>query len=390
MTAGARVLVVDDVEANRAILIRRLARLGVSGIVEAVDGRAALDRIAGQPFDLVLLDIMMPVMNGFEVLEKLGEAVTSRAAPPVIVISALSEMESVVRAVRLGAEDFLLKPFEPALLRARVLATLEKKVLRDRIALELERKRAELAEARGLQLALTPPPLADDGLRIAAVLEPAREIGGDLVDHLPLSDGRHLLLVGDVSDKGAAAALVMARTHALFRSFASRWELNPAACDLAGLAHAMNGALCANNASCMFVTAVLCLHDPATGQLEFVRCGHVPPFVRRARGDVERLDLPNGLPLGVDDGMRYHAGSDTLGVGDLLLLVSDGVTEAESPDGTPFADAGVLSWLDGGDGDVQGLVRAVRAHENGAPPSDDVAVLAMHVDRTGQGEQPGG
>ena len=122
---------------------------------------------------------------------------------PVIVISAMNEMESIVRAIELGAEDFLLKPFDPTLLRARVLATLEKKQLRDHMREELARKQTELAEARSLQLALVPDPYNDEFLTIDLVLEPAREIGGDLVDHVPLSDAKHVLVVGDVSDKGA-------------------------------------------------------------------------------------------------------------------------------------------------------------------------------------------
>jgi phosphoserine phosphatase RsbU/P len=146
------VLVVDDIAENRDILVRRLQRFGIIGIEQAANGQQALEAIGRRNFDLVLLDIMMPEMNGFEVLKKLWESgkITDM---PVIVISALSELESVVRCIELGAEDFILKPFNATLLRARVMATLEKKTMRDEMRQELTHKRMELTEARTLQLA---------------------------------------------------------------------------------------------------------------------------------------------------------------------------------------------------------------------------------------------
>jgi sigma-B regulation protein RsbU (phosphoserine phosphatase) len=375
--AETRVLVVDDIEANRDLLVRRLTRLGVTQVLQAADGRAALDIIAVTPLDLVLLDIMMPIMTGFDVLEAM--AAEGRIEQlPVIVISAMNEMESIVRAIELGAEDFLLKPFDPTLLRARVVATLEKKHLRDRVRRELTRKQAELAEARSLQLALAPPPHADAQVRIDVVLEPAREVGGDLVDHIPLPDGRHALVVGDVSDKGAGAALVMARTHALVRSLVMRPDAPALLADLARAASALNIELAVNNPSCMFVTLLLAVFDPADGTLDYVCCGHVPPFLRRADGRLERLSVPGGLPLGVSETERYVTGSSRLEPGDTLLILSDGVTEAATPDGDLLGDDGVAAWLETAPQTLAPLVGLVRSHEAGGPASDDLAALLLH------------
>lgn len=124
---GPRVLVVDDNAANRNVLCRRLERQGYS-VEEAVNGEMALDRIATEPFDVVLLDIVMPLMDGFEVLERMRRDRRLRPVP-VIVISALDEIEGVVRAIEMGAEDYLFKPFDPVLLRARIGALLERKRL---------------------------------------------------------------------------------------------------------------------------------------------------------------------------------------------------------------------------------------------------------------------
>ncbi len=377
--AGARVLVVDDIEDNRNLLLRRLSRLGITDVPQAADGRAALDIIRGTTLDLVLLDIMMPVMTGFDVLEAM--AAEGRIEHlPVIVISAANEMESVVRAIQLGAEDFLLKPFDPTLLRARVIATLEKKRLRDRMRDELARKQAELAEARNLQLALAPPRHTGAGMQLDVVLEPAREVGGDLVDHIILADGRHVLVLGDVSDKGAGAALVMARTHALVRGLASRPDAPMLFADLATAAVALNAELAAANPSCMFVTLLLAVFSPSDGRLHYVSCGHVPPFLRHEDGRLERLDVAGGLPLGVSEEACYVTGDSRIGPGDSLLVLSDGVTEAMAPDGTLFGDSGVAGWLAEAPKALASLVEAVRAHEAGGPTSDDLAALLLRID----------
>jgi class 3 adenylate cyclase len=126
---AALVLVVDDDEANRNVLSRRLFRLGYR-VIEAGNGREALEALDASPIDLVLLDVMMPEMDGYEVLERRRDVPALRDIP-VIMISALDQMESVIRCVELGAEDYLSKPFDPVLLKARVAACLEKKRLRD-------------------------------------------------------------------------------------------------------------------------------------------------------------------------------------------------------------------------------------------------------------------
>ncbi|HUI98994.1 MAG TPA: response regulator [Usitatibacter sp.] len=130
--SGAAILVVDDNENNREVLTRRLNREGYRQVVQACDGREALDLLARQPFDLVLLDIMMPNVDGYQVLEAMKRDESLRHIP-VIMISALDEMKSVIRCVEQGAEDYLSKPFDPTLLRARVNASLEKKRLRDEV-----------------------------------------------------------------------------------------------------------------------------------------------------------------------------------------------------------------------------------------------------------------
>ncbi len=144
---GPAVLVVDDNEDNRYTLIQRLKREGYTNLTTAENGQQALELLAQQSFDLVLLDIMMPVMNGFEVLEHIKCDMALRDTP-VIMISAVDEMDSIVRCIQMGAEDHLPKPFNAALLKARIGASLEKKRLRDQEStylkqIEVEKKRAD-------------------------------------------------------------------------------------------------------------------------------------------------------------------------------------------------------------------------------------------------------
>jgi adenylate cyclase len=153
MTTDARLLVVDDDENNRYTLTQRLRRQGYTDVTTAPDGREALELLRSRPFDLVLLDIMMPELNGYQVLETLKADERLRHLP-VIMISAVDELESVIRCIELGADDYLAKPFNPTLLRARVGACLEKKRLHDELAgwartLE-ERVREKVAEVERL------------------------------------------------------------------------------------------------------------------------------------------------------------------------------------------------------------------------------------------------
>ena len=130
MIKDDKILVVDDIASNRHILATHLKKQGFSYILQAENGREALEYLQSHPVDLVLLDIMMPEVDGFQVLETMKADAKLRQIP-VIMITALDDMQSAVKCIEFGAEDYLLKPFNKVLLRARVSACLEKKHLRD-------------------------------------------------------------------------------------------------------------------------------------------------------------------------------------------------------------------------------------------------------------------
>ncbi len=170
MTATAPlILVVDDIEDNRYTLTRRLRREGFERLMEATNGREALEALERESIDLVLLDIMMPEIDGFEVLRRM-QADTRLRDVPVIIISASEELEGIVRAVQLGAEDYIPKPFNPILLKARIDASLTRKRLRDQEKAHLRRIEDERRRADRFLRAILPDEAvrelkATDGVR---------------------------------------------------------------------------------------------------------------------------------------------------------------------------------------------------------------------------------
>jgi adenylate cyclase len=170
--AEAAILVVDDNDDNRYTLTRRLRRQGFTDLTEAMSGREALEQVARRPFDLVLLDVMMPEMNGYQVLEHLKVDDKLRHIP-VIMISALSELDSVVRCIELGAEDYLPKPFNAVLLNARIGASLERKRLHDRERAHLAEIDRQRQRADELLYAMLPVPAVNE-LKANNRIEPRR------------------------------------------------------------------------------------------------------------------------------------------------------------------------------------------------------------------------
>jgi phosphoserine phosphatase RsbU/P len=382
----AALLIVDDNEDNRYTLTRRLGREGYSNLTTASDGRQALEYLKKQRFDLLLLDIMMPELNGYQVLEQIKADPRLRNVP-VIMISAVEEMESVVRCIELGAEDYLPKPFNSTLLRARIGATLEKKALRDEIRSSLDRLERELDAARVLQLGMLPSTFpawsADRPVEVHALVDPAREVGGDLYDFFYASDSMFCFLVGDVCGKGAPAAMFMARTRSLVRMAIELWRtLGTKAGTPGQIASAVNRELCLDNRDCMFVTLFLGMLDTRTGTLSYINAGHPLPHVLRASGVIERIDGKPEVPLAVAADFEYQSRSLTLHPGDAVFVCTDGVAEAMNESEEFYTDERLLADLRAAFRvSPEAIVRAVKERVDtftgAAAKADDVAMLAL-------------
>ena len=384
--ADAALLVVDDNEDNRYTLTRRLNREGYKNLTMAKNGREALDKLKAQPFDLVLLDIMMPDMNGYEVLEQV-KATPALRDIPIIMISSLDEIESVIRCIELGAEDYLGKPFNPTLLRARIGASLEKKRLRDEVRRNMERLVQELEAARALQLAMLPRqfPTCSPSHPIAvhAVMEPAREVGGDLYDCFYAGEHTFCFLVGDVCGKGASAAMFMARARSLVRITVNLWlEWRTDDIDPGALLEAVNRELCQDNDDCMFITMFLGLIDTRSGVVSFVNAGHPRPHLVSSTGDTKQINSKPALPLGVRRQARFQTRTLQILPGDALFVCSDGVFEAVNRKGDLFSIERMGQLLrQANAAEPREMVRiikdAVDAFTGGAPRTDDLTALAL-------------
>lgn len=325
---GGLLLVVDDNEMNRDMLSRRLLRQGHQ-IEMATNGREALDMITAHKFDLVLLDIMMPEMNGYEVLEHIKTDPLLRHIP-VIMITAVDEIESVVRCIELGADDYLPKPFNPILLKARINASLEKKWLRDQqvaytlqLDLENRRKSDELEQARQIQLSMLPTTPPDvPFLEIAAQQKTASEVGGDYYDFFPQPNGKLFIAIGDATGHGVGSGLMVAMTKASL--------LATEEAELTELVTKINRVLTRIDLGRQLNMSltVLEVFPPENGRVR-VRAsgGGIPPiYVLRLGGTVEEVMI-SGLPLGVTEEARYSLTEFTLNSADTMLLMSDGLPE---------------------------------------------------------------
>jgi serine phosphatase RsbU (regulator of sigma subunit) len=213
------------------------------------------------------------------------------------------------------------------------------------------------------------------GVEAHGQTRPANTVGGDFYEVLPLEDGRVVVAIGDVAGKGSPAALLMALLLAILRTLLDE-SLEPAE-----LVTRLNGQIARHAPPSRFITLFLAVYDPATGRLEYVNAGQNPPLLRRTGGSFERL-ATGGIALGLSRRAVYAPSVTTLMPGEVLVLYSDGVTEAESPDGSAFDEAGlervVEARRDATAPDLcAAVLRAVEQHAEDTRFADDLTLLAL-------------
>lgn len=377
-----RVLVVDDVKANVDMLVEALR--GEYKLSVALGGEAALRAVEKNPPDLLLLDIVMPGVDGYEVCRRLRADPATRELP-VMFLSSLEDVQDKARGFELGANDYLTKPFEILEVKARVRSLLKAKAYADAVREAQER---DLAIAREIQLGLLPSdlstPAKGTGFDVHAVIEPARHVGGDLFEVLRVSEDRLVVAVGDVCGKGITAALFMAVTVTLLRALARQIETPDE------ILRRLNDELAAQNPRSMFVT-MACL-DVRGGRVTCANAGHDSALlVGRARPP--RPVFPStGTVLGLFPDQRYANETLEMAPGDTLVLYTDGVTEAADPGDDLFGEERLHACFAEGAGEtaagsVDRLLRHVRAFAAGAAQSDDITILALS--RQAAGGTPG-
>jgi serine phosphatase RsbU (regulator of sigma subunit) len=238
----------------------------------------------------------------------------------------------------------------------------------------------DLMLARRIQQLFLPDSLPEiSDYEFAATYTPALDVGGDLYDVLPMPDGTMRIVLGDVSGKGVSGALLMARVMSDLRFLASRGR------SAAQALSEINDQLGAFRGEGMFVTMIYALLDPSTGRLQLANAGHLPPVLRRLGGGIELVDLPSGLPLGVDGAFRFPVLEMDLRPGDAILFYSDGLVEAPNGAGDRFGIERLIEAVRKSDGEVHAVlaaaVTASREFMVGGDYDDDLTIVCVSRSR---------
>ena len=372
--SDCRVLIVDDVKANVDVLVKALSndyKLSV-----ALGGEQALEAVRRNPPDLVLLDIVMPDVDGYEICRRLRAAEATRELP-VMFLSSLEDVKDKTRGFEVGGNDYLTKPFEILEVKARVNSLLKAKAYADAVKAAAER---DLRIAREIQMGLLPADIGAQirgtGLDVHGVLEPARQVGGDLYEVLRLGPDRVLVAVGDVSGKGIPAALFMAVVMTLLRSLARQGH------PLETILRQLNDELLEQNPRGMFVTMQCLLFDLASQRVTCASAGHHAAALVRTGQPPAMTFTASGAVLGLLPAGEIPTETCDLRNGDSFVLFTDGVSEAFNPDDELFGDERLLGYLNSPNGrsardTATGVLDAVRKHAGTAPQSDDITVVAV-------------
>ncbi len=381
----AKILVVDD-EPDLEHLILQKFRKKISAkeydFQFARDGAEALDKINNDgQLDLILTDINMPVMDGLTLLTKINE-LNNRLLRSIIV-SAYGDMENIRTAMNRGAYDFITKPINLSDLEITIEKSIKeiehyKTVLSSRdklIALQQELDIANIIQTSILRKTFPAFPERKE-FDIFAKMLTAKEVGGDLYDFFLIDKYRLGVVIGDVSGKGIAAALLMAVSKTLLK--ATAYKGLPADSILSEV----NNIIVDESPSNMFVTVFFGVLDTRSGAFEYSNGGHNPPYLISVDGKVKQLDNIGGLMIGAFKGVPFESNVVMVKSGESLVFYTDGVTEAFNKDGEEYQESRLEKVLEGKNSlNVNELVQQVfdnvQSFSEGAEQSDDITCLAL-------------
>lgn len=384
---AVKILSVDD-ELDLEILLtqyfRRKIRKGEYEFSFAHNGLEALKMmLEKKDFDIILSDINMPEMDGITLLTKINEM--RNPALKCIMVSAYGDMGNIRSAMNNGAFDFATKPIDLDDLSRTIEKAIEE--------IEFVRKsqqehtqlvsiKSDLAVAGEIQQAILPqkfPPIEEmaDMVDLFATMTPAKEVGGDFFDFFKIDEKRLGFVIADVSGKGVPASIFMAVSRTLLRATGMR------GIDTNECLNYVNNMLCHESIDSMFVTVFYGIYNTETGLVEYTNAGHNPPYVVRADGTVDALPMSENIVAGMFDDFTFTQSTLQLDKGDMLVLFTDGVTEAFNTSGEMFDEKGLETTLKNkGAGksshDIcQEILKDVNDFSGKEPQSDDITLMAI-------------
>jgi phosphoserine phosphatase RsbU/P len=378
----AEILVVDDDAMSRRVLAQLLSAAGYNCRV-CKDGSEALDTIHDRPPSVLLLDFDMPGPNGAEVLRRLrSDEDPAVAQIPAIMLTAHGSEQSEVSCLQAGADDFVTKPVNSSVLRARIETQLRLRSMRRQLERqndELEKWRRDLerdlAAARLTQQSLIPQkPLLLPGWQIATCYRPVIQVGGDIYGWLRMKDGRVLFWIADGTGHGASAALLTTLAKLLFHHGSMDHD-SPAS-----LMEAVDNDFRSTFGARSFMTAMCVALDPATGQAQVVGAGHPSLLVVRHGGTTESI-ASVAPPLGLIKRAAFTETAIDLEPGDAFLLYTDGLFRWAKDERHRVTPGQFEKVLDHSAPSAEALLKRIVAQtapENSAKTApDDVAAIAV-------------
>jgi len=368
------ILLVDDNPTNLQVLFQTLDGVGCKLLI-AKNGEMALS-IAGKARpDLILLDIMMPGIDGYEVCRQL-KSVSATADIPVIFLSALGDTQDKVKGLQLGAVDYITKPFQPDEVIARVNTHLTIHRLKREVESRKDQLEHELKVVSEVQQKLLPKQLpAIDGFKLAVHYETSRYAGGDYYDIIELPDNHWGFLIADAEGHSAPAAVLMAMTCALFRAFPETTT------DPARMLHYLNEHLC-KVAEPSFMTALYAVYDANQKTMRVARAGQPLPMIYRfAEKQAIEFPCPGVYPLGIEPyEIEIPVTETKLEAGDRFLVYTDGISERFNAEEDFYGEKRVLQLLATDSADnpqdvLAAIMRDVERFAGDRPADDDQALL---------------
>ena len=354
------ILLVDDNPTNLQVLFQTLEGVECKLLI-AKNGQGALAIAAKALPDLILLDIMMPDIDGYEVCRQL-KTDPATANIPVIFLSALGDTEDKVKGLHLGAVDYITKPFQPDEVIARVNTHLTIHRLKREVENQKDQLEHELEVVSEVQRKLLPKQLPEiEGFKLAAHYETSRYAGGDYYDIIEIADNIWGFLIADAEGHSAPAAVLMAMTCALFRAYP-----NPPN-EPAAVLHYLNQHLC-KVADPSFMTALYAVYDAGQQIMRIARAGQPLPMIyRSSEKKASELECPGVYPLGIEPfKIEIPVTEIKLMPGDRFLIYTDGLTERFNSDGNYYGEGRLLQSL---------------ADDGAVAPQEIIAVIMGDVER---------